>query len=338
MKKHISCLIVVLICLVISGCEKDGPEPDADFRLPESGTFHLVNYLGNEQNIHPKVIYFEKGWKGHRFWMAYTPYPVGNINHENPCIAVSEDGATWEDPNGISNPLYQQPENGYNSDTHLVYNPDDDSLEIWWRGFDIPTSRDYLMRRICRDGRKWSEPEIILPVSSDRSWGCLSPAVSIIDRKYVMLFSDGRRLYIMRSSSEAPSISWQSPIKVDVPDTGLNYWHQDMIVSDDGREAIVPVTCYTNNESHNAADLYGMVIDLANASGSKPRMLIKRGDIKPEFTSRSLYRSSLVRIGEQYILYYSCISKGDNFRHTDLITGNWNELYRYLNYADGQED
>lgn len=69
--------------------------------------------------------------------MAYTPYPSGSTQHENPCIATSNDLRKWVVPVGLTNPLAFAPENGYNSDTHLVYRPDLDRLEVWWLNDDL---------------------------------------------------------------------------------------------------------------------------------------------------------------------------------------------------------
>ena len=33
---------------------------------------NIRTYDGFDQPCHPKVLYFEEGWNGHRYWMAYT--------------------------------------------------------------------------------------------------------------------------------------------------------------------------------------------------------------------------------------------------------------------------
>src|SRR5690606_27447760 len=95
----------------------------------------ILNPYGNYQNIHPKVLYFESGWNGFKYWMGYTPYTKGNVAQENPCLAVSNDGVTWSTPAGVTNPVQPYPglQTHYNNDTHLVYIPATNTLEIWWR-------------------------------------------------------------------------------------------------------------------------------------------------------------------------------------------------------------
>ena len=60
-------------------------------------------------------------WNGYRYWMAMTPYPNAQNAYENPSIVVSDDGETWIEPPGISNPIVPYPGAGYyNSDPCLV--------------------------------------------------------------------------------------------------------------------------------------------------------------------------------------------------------------------------
>lgn len=318
--RHISAVLVFVALSIVTACGETDVE--RDLRIAAMSSLDLINYLGNAENIHPKVLYFDRGWGGYRFWMAYTPYPKGDTKCENPCIAVSDDGVAWTAPDGLDNPLALPPAGGYNSDTHLVFNSADSTVECWWRAYDTKSKHDSLLRRISADGVNWSAAEVVLPASADRTWQCLSPAVSIIDGRYVMLYSDGAQIYIMRSAAPAPDVNWLAPVKVEIPFIGRLYWHQDMVVDDEGREAVVVACGYGNGGNNNSADLFGMIIDLETARSTEPVMLIKRGSANWTITSRSLYRSSLVRVGSRYKLYYSCIST-DWHRHLDFLEGDW---------------
>lgn len=63
-------------------------------------------YGGKNQPTHPSVVSFEKAWNGYKYWMAYSPFPNGNGDEENPCIAVSNDLLYWDIPQGFLNKSY----------------------------------------------------------------------------------------------------------------------------------------------------------------------------------------------------------------------------------------
>ena len=131
------------------------------------------NTYGNSQNMHPKVLYISGGVGGHNYWMAYTPYDFGNVKHENPCIAYSDDGYNWID---ISvNPLANtdgEADTIYYSDTHLVYTGS--RLECWYRKANGNTETIY--RRNSPNGINWTDPEEIYSVTINGN-ALLSPVI-----------------------------------------------------------------------------------------------------------------------------------------------------------------
>ena len=66
-------------------------------------------YDGSGQVVHPGIVYFPGGWNGYQYWLVVTPYPGGNAAFENPSILVSQDGVTWIQPPGITNPIAGPP-------------------------------------------------------------------------------------------------------------------------------------------------------------------------------------------------------------------------------------
>lgn len=303
-------------CLALTSCD------DTDVRLEakifSQSSVKLVNYIGNSQNIHPKVLYFSEGLHGHKFWMAYTPYPDGKIECENPCIAVSDDGYHWSTPAGMTNPLATPPRGGYNSDTHLVHNPADNSLECWWREYNIKGKCDRLLRRISTDGTVWRPAEVILDYGKSGQ-GRLSPATVIRDGHYEMIYSDGASMWIMKSSAAAPDICWEQPRIYVLPVEDLFVWHQDFIIPEagDGHHAMAVACCYDRAGSNNSADLYRIDIDLDNVTADTPSLLLGRDPDPASITSRSIYRSSVVEVEGQLFLYYSSIDL-DWHRHLGL--------------------
>lgn len=146
---------------------------------------NLISYVGNSQIVHPKVLYFPDKFGGHKFWMAYTPYPFANDRYENPCIAYSDDGYNWLNIDG--NPLDDPAGDGYNSDTHLVYVESTGTLEIWYRyasNYETTPVSEIIYRQTTKDGINWTEKEIVINNDSGDYVQYLSPAVVHDGEKY----------------------------------------------------------------------------------------------------------------------------------------------------------
>lgn len=93
-------------------------------------------FAGKNQPTHPSIVAFEEEWCGYKYWMAYSPYPFGNGEEENPSIAVSNDLLYWDIPNGFLNPIANNEEVGCDElkDPHILYRDDLNRLEVWYLG------------------------------------------------------------------------------------------------------------------------------------------------------------------------------------------------------------
>ena len=106
--------------------------------------------------------YIPKGLNGYKHWGAFTPfYKVDDHTNdytENPCIMASNDGVNWVVPDGVTNPLFGPPSEGYYADTSLVW--DGAKLYLFWQhygsGSSGTISETYRSESI--DGVNWSEP------------------------------------------------------------------------------------------------------------------------------------------------------------------------------------
>lgn len=291
----------------------DVTEANATVALP------FKNYVGNSENIHPKVLYFPERWNGFRFWMAYTPYPLGLPTHENPCIAVSDNGVDWDVPTGLLNPLMPKLSNGYNSDTHLVYNPDSDTLECWWRTVDEDVMADLFYRSVTSDGVIWSSPEIAFPLGQP-NFMRLAPCIDLTDEGYRMIYCNGTRLEIVYCDYESKGVwEWTTPAQINIPFGELFAWHHDHIEREDGHLEMV-ICCYVMGGNNNTADLYYVDYDPATDSATEPQLILKRSDDVNAIDHKAIYRSSLVRVEDEYWLYYSSIDNNSR-RHMSLATG-----------------
>ena len=85
--------------------------------------------------VHPCVRYISEGFRGHKWWMVYTPYLGANAFIENPRLC-------WGEDNGADAPVKWHLEDivkagynkGYNSDPNLYY--EDGKLYVYWREND----------------------------------------------------------------------------------------------------------------------------------------------------------------------------------------------------------
>lgn len=95
----------------------------------------IPTYDGSNQTTHPKVLYFENGFNGYKYWMVSTPYPSLDAYYENPSITVSNNGIDWTSPKGIKNPVSGYPniyrDDSYYSDPYMIY--DNGKIEIFFR-------------------------------------------------------------------------------------------------------------------------------------------------------------------------------------------------------------
>lgn len=280
------------------------------------GHLKLTNYAGNEQNIHPKVLYFSESLWGYKYWMAYTPYPNGNTQYENPCIAVSADGYVWGDFPGAPNPLADTPPNGYNSDTHLIYREDTGTLECWYREYDATIYTFSIKRRTTQNGVDWSDVEIIFDYDTSVS-DMVSPAVIFEDGKYKLWYV--RQVQIYYSETVGDDITKWTPqtlCAIDWVTPNLRPWHLDVIHTDKGYE--FAVQAYKRGLDNNSSDLWYVLED--SSGYSLPVLIIERGDLESDIDYQGIYRSSLLVVDNIYSIYYSGIAKS-TFRALYLSKG-----------------
>jgi hypothetical protein len=132
--------------------------------LTNAPTYQITpTYDGSGQAMHPDIVYFPDGWNGYKYWMAMLPLTYGDSSKENPSILASNDGASWEVPPGLNNPIIGQPSpGGCNADTDLVYNDDTNELWVYFlRCWQNPGMVKLTLMR-SSDGINWSEPEYLI--------------------------------------------------------------------------------------------------------------------------------------------------------------------------------
>lgn len=180
---------------------------------------------------HPCVVYTPEKWNGYYYWMGVTPYTASSDQYEDPIIVASNDGITWEVPAGLVNPLDDQPGGTiYNSDTHLIFGPDN-KLYLFWRYLNTSGSasgsEERMYLRTSSDGVTWTPKQLVY--QSDMTVRrILSPSFYYINGVWHMWGIDivsTKRVVYTTSTSLTPG-SWATPqnCTVSLP-SGRYPWH-----------------------------------------------------------------------------------------------------------------
>lgn len=288
-----------------------------NYILNSKEPLNIITYQeGQNQPTHPSVKYFTNRWNGYKYWMAYTPFPYNDDSYENPCITYSDDGYNWSEK-GISNPIENTPmENGtkvgYNSDTHLVIV--NDILECWWRTHyqnGENSDHEVIYRKKSIDGINWSEKEELYRVKDKKAGSLLSPVVIYEAGKYMIWVCYKQQ--VLRYYESIDGYDWQyiRDINVDNPDfSTYKIWHFDIIKTDIGYEF---VGCYhpTTNYDDNRFIYYAYSKD--NITYSKRKLILTKGD-KGSYAEEELYRPSIVKRDNGYMIYYGCKNHDRNWK------------------------
>ena len=288
-----------------------------EYDLPESvrqanaaKPMRFRSYIKDTQNVHPKVLYFADGFGGHRFWMAYTPFPWYIDRYENPSIAFSDDGFVWTNIDG--NPIDDPKGNGYDSDPHLVYRDDLQVLECWYRHvgkYGRPPVEEVLHRRVSKDGVRWSEDERICGNYSGRYAMLLSPAILWNGAEYQLWSVNRENDYRIeyRTGTQAGELKKirELDLKFEIPGDPTHYkpWHID-VIRDNGRYLMLVMCKEEAGSGPRRWDLF-LAQSEDNVVYSKPELVLhgtKNG------WDNQMYRASIVRVEDEYRIYYSALN------------------------------
>ena len=268
----------------------------------------LISAYNDNDAFHPKVYNFKNKWNGYKYWMAFSPYPRGNDGKENPHIKVSNDLINWTEPKGFKNPLEGAPSNHrlgvtYNSDPHLAYNYDTDTLECYYRYVNDAKDEVIIYRLTTKDGVNWTKKEEILKSKRSKK-DYLSPAIIYEDGIYKIWSVDKDRKVKYMESKDGYRYSNERTINLKYQLSTLKNWHLDVIKTDKGYEMIV--VAYTSWEDRLSMNLYYFKSkDNINYTDG---IVILRPSVN-SWDNRGIYRSSLIYENDTYYLYYSAMSR-----------------------------
>jgi hypothetical protein len=186
---------------------------------------------------HPSVVFVPEGWNGYKYWMAITPYPAGNDDHEDPNVVASHDGITWVVPNGLTNPIADatgQPQ--YHSDTDLVLGPNN-TMYLFWRwsnSVDNGGTEERLKYAVSTNGVNWSAPTDYWVTDQDIQ-RIMSPSMIYEDGAWTMYGVDivpsPNQVVRVRNTSPDPAVGWGASevLNVGTMQTGKEPWHVQVI-------------------------------------------------------------------------------------------------------------
>lgn len=312
--KKIFSIIIIIITLALGLIVKNqwkhhGYEISAmfDFNRAE---LKIATPYNNGGACHPKVVYFKNGFNGHKYWMAYTPYPKHNSRYENPCILVSNDLTNWEVPKGMNESCLDDISANtnkkiYNSDTHLLYNQDTKQLECWWRF--VNDKEVIIYRRTSRNGIEW-EPKVEVKKFLNRfKEDALSPAIIYEDGTYKIWYVFKNKIWYTVTSDLK---NFSEPKICNVPiEHKLNPWHLDVEKTKNGYELIY-VAYPKNAKNHFHMKLYHSVSQ-DNIHWSDSKVILTERKYK-SWDNGGIYRSCLLFIDGMYHVIYTGWSKNED--------------------------
>lgn len=267
----------------------------------------IETYDGTNQPTHPKLISFPESWNGYKYWLVYTPYPDGQPATENPCIAVSNNLYYWTTPNGMTNPLVPSPQNAgmsnYNSDAHLVYRADTDTLECWYR--EVAGGNTETIKRVTsKNGVAWTAPETLHTVTGN-VLQVICPIVLWDNERYaIWVATDGRiKKYTSQSGSNWAEVGFARLNGIE----GIDTWHFDVIKTEDGYELLN----YTGRSDSGTLTHF---VSVDGNDWAQSDFLMKPSENPSAFDARSLYKSTFIKEGGKYVLIYAGVSNDNKWQ------------------------
>lgn len=310
----------------------------------------IPTYEGSGQVVHPDILFFNDGWKGWGYWMAFTPYPFEKGKYENPSVAVSQDGLSWRVPDGLENPL-DSASHYVNCDPDLRNNPSTKELFLYY--IDRGPRESYLKLTASKEGIVWSKPMVVFETPNF----FVSPAIVIKKDK------DGKDFFYMwavRTSGWASSNSalefmesadgyvWSEPetLSVNLPQKVI--WHLDVAYIEYYQEFWALLCCYDSLsvydfpkkvwvETNSAPDkIVPTGLYLARSKNGRSWQACSKPILMPTrdgWDSERIYRSTFLydSLDNRIRIWYSAANRNKEW-HVGYTECDFNKLAGYLGW------
>jgi hypothetical protein len=177
--------------------------------------------------VHPDILRIDHVFYPSVYVMVMEPYPYGDDSCENPSLVCSQDGFTWTEPEGLSNPVVSPPatSGAWHSDADLL-NDGGERLILYYR-YNSGAGETTLFFRQHDAGVTWSAPKELFSFATSGRFA--SPAVVPYQHTLRMFYVDTIACSVNCLSGENP---WQwrdDRVLLRFP----RAWHLDAICHDD---------------------------------------------------------------------------------------------------------
>lgn len=293
------------------------------------------------ENTHPSVISFPKEWHGYKYWMGITAYPKGNAAFENPHVFKSNDLVSWDadKSNPLDEPTSSEFTEGgaakqYDSDTHIIYNKEEDRIELFWRYVDDVNNEVIIYRMTTSDGKTWTEKEEMY--RNDRKKAdMVSPAIVKDKDGYKVWYVQGGYRIWYRESKDGKKWSKATEVVIPYNEQNMKHWHLDVQATDLGYEMVLvgfkATGQNTPSERHTMNVYYSKSKDNKNWDTLTP--IIYPTGKEDDFDGKGLYRSALLKENGRYYVFYSGIGFDDT-RGIGLAYGDDIHHLKGIDYSD----
>jgi len=330
-RKFFSLLSLSLFFLILTGCgggssssdDNDQEEVNSAFsalqQIPVGGSqlLEIPTYDGKNQVVHPDILL-----DGTTFYMAITPYPWSNVEHENPCFYESLDGLNFT-PKG-KNPIVNHPNNGYNDDPDLLLDPLTNEFRIYYNETPSDYQTQYLSVLRSKDkGGAWVDHQKLIRFNtSGNEPFIVSPAIIFNPNTstYLMYHVEVDRDSVSHSPIMCKKDPYQHTIKVipsndgivwdkkNILGIGIDYpagfhpWHID-VLKGNANTYYMLINGYNSGFCDHHYLYLAVSHDLSNWHFIPTPIVTPEDAVMPNI--KIIYRSTAIINGDDMYIYFS---------------------------------
>jgi hypothetical protein len=323
------------LVLIATGCASmppQAPDPPA-VPLKNAQSFLMIPaYDGSGQETEPQVVSFDLPWHDFKYWMAFSPYPLSDASKENPSIAVSNDGISWEVPPGLVNPLALPSTGAHLADASLFYDSVSDELWIYYIEGSAATKTTQVFKLASLDGIHWQDQGVLFHVSE---YIVLSPTVAKVSGAYYMWTVNGGSAGCTANSSvleyrtSLDGVKWSDSRPTNLAQSGYIVWHLNVSYVAPKQEYWAAVAAYANGSDCGHTVLFFSKSQDAINWTTYNKVILGPGST---WDDREIYRSSLLfdSSTDRLRVWYSAASKKGVW-HVGLSEGDFEQFLEWLN-------